>query len=468
MTPYEFVKANFDLPVDLYPFQVEAVNKLATLERAGYYLSVGCGKTITTIAASLYKLGKKHVKTVVCLMPPILITNWERTLTKIPGVSVTAYRGTPKKRAELDLSADFVLMSYQIFKADWDKLHAYYQLDTVCLLCDEATSLKNIASATYKAVRDFTTTNHIMLLTGTPLSTPIDGYAYVKTISPGIYRNLHQFEQIHVEERDFFKKPTKWANLDLLKENLEHNSARVLKEDALKDLPPVTYTEMFYDLSPAHLKLYQQLASEQLKVLDNGDKIDITNVSALFNALQQIPANSEHFSGGEVDSTIFDLIDEIMDELGNEKLVLFTRYRMTNKRVEEKCAKYGVRVIYGGVSAKQQQDSIDTFVNDPSCRMIALQVQAAGFGVDSLQSVCKDALFIELPYTAAAFEQAEARLHRGGQKGNVNIRIALAEKTIQNYIWQMVQGKSALVNLCIRGSTALQDSVFGVTSRQPA
>ena len=53
MTPYEFVKANFDLPVELYPFQVEAVNNLAPLERAGYYLSVGCGKTITTIAASL-------------------------------------------------------------------------------------------------------------------------------------------------------------------------------------------------------------------------------------------------------------------------------------------------------------------------------------------------------------------------------------------------------------------------------
>jgi SNF2 family DNA or RNA helicase len=232
----------------------------------------------------------------------------------------------------------------------------------------------------------------------------------------------------------------------------------------LKDLPPITYTEMFYDLSPAHLKLYQQLASEQLKVLENGDKIDITNVSALFNALQQIPANAEHFSGGEVDSTVFDLIDEVMEELGDDKLVLFTRYRMTNKRVLEKCAKYGVLAIYGEISSKQQQQAIDTFVNDSSCRMIALQVEAAGFGIDKLQDVCKDALFIELPYTAAAFEQAEARLHRSGQKGNVNIRIALAEKTIQNYIWQMVQGKSALVNLCIRGSTALQDSVFGVTN----
>ncbi len=464
MTPYEFVKSHYDLPVDLYPFQVEAVNNLAPLERAGLYLGVGTGKTVTSTVMALYKLKRGHVRSVICLMPPILITNWKRTLTTIPGVRVTAYRGTPKKRADLDLSADFVLMSYQIFKQDWDRLHAYYMLDTVCLLCDEATAIKNIASATYKAVRDFTAVNHIMLLTGTPLSTPIDGYAYVKTISPGIYRNLHQFEQIHVEERDFFKKPTKWANLDLLKENLEHNSARVLKEDVLKDLPPITYTEMFYDLSPAHLKLYQQLASEQLKVLENGDKIDITNVSALFNALQQIPANAEHFSGGEVDSTVFDLIDEVMEELGDDKLVLFTRYRMTNKRVLEKCAKYGVLAIYGEISSKQQQQAIDTFVNDSSCRMIALQVEAAGFGIDKLQDVCKDALFIELPYTAAAFEQAEARLHRSGQKGNVNIRIALAEKTIQNYIWQMVQGKSALVNLCIRGSTALQDSVFGVTN----
>lgn len=465
MTPYEFVKEHYQLPIELYPFQVEAVNDLAPLDRVGLYLDVGCGKTFTSITAALYKLKRGYIKHVICLMPPVLITNWERTLRKIPGVTVTAYRGSPKKRKELDLDVNFILMSYQIFKGDWDYLHETFIEVTVLLLCDEATAIKNIASANYKAVRDFTTLNPIILLTGTPLSSPIDAYAYIKTISPVIYRNLHQFEQIHVEERDFFKKPKSWRNLDLLKENLECNSIRVLKEDVLKDLPPVTYTEMYYDLDKDHLKLYQQLAAEQLKVLDNGDKIDLTNVSALFNALQQIPANAEHFSGGTVSSTIFDLIDEIMDELDGGKLVVFSKYKLTNRRLVERCEKYGVRALFSEVSAAKQQEAIDTFVNNPSCRMLVLQHQSGGYGIDGLQHVSKDVLFIELPHTPAAFTQAVARVHRSGQVQNVNVRIALAEKTIQDYIWQVVQDKDSLINLCVRGPGDLRDAVMGNSRR---
>ena len=104
-------------------------------------------------------------------------------------------------------------------------------------------------------------------------------------------------------------------------------------------------------------------------------------MSALFNAMQQLPANAEHFSGGDVESTIYELIDEIMDELGGGKLVVFTRYIMTNRRMLEKFARYGVRAVYGEVSAKDKQTNIDAFIADPNCRMILLQLQSASAGL---------------------------------------------------------------------------------------
>jgi SNF2 family DNA or RNA helicase len=467
MTPYEFVKERFQLPSELYPFQQSAMNELALLDRAGYYLDVGTGKTYTSITSCLYKLAMGEVKHVICLMPPVLITNWSRNLAKYVGITHTAYRGSPAARAKLDLDTHFILMSYQIFKKDWDKLHEHFINEPVVVLCDEATAIKNIGSDTHKKVRDFSVGNSLMLLTGTPLSSPMDAYAYVKLISPGVYRNQLQFERVHVAKYDFFGKPKEWTNIELLRENLALNSVRVLKEDVLKDLPPITYTELFYDMEPKHVKLYQELANNQLKVLEDGSKIDLTQVSALFNALQQVPANAEHFSGGTVDSTIFELIDEVMEEIGAEgKLVIFSKYVMTNRRLLEKCAQYGVRALFSDISAKKQQEAIDAFIEDPACRMIVLQHQSGGFGIDGLQTVCRDVLFIELPHTAAAFTQAVARVHRGGQKENVNCRVAIAEKTLQSYIWETVQDKDSLTNLCIRGPADLRDIVFGASSRK--
>lgn len=463
MNPYDVVKQHYTLPVELYPFQVEAVNLLAPLDAAGYYLDVGTGKTFTSAVSCLYKLLTGQVTRVLCVMPPVLITNWSRNLAKIPGIKHVCYRGTPAQRAKIDLNAHFILMSYQIFKRDWQYLSEQTSGEVVALLCDEAQAVKNISSDTYKKTRDFATGNHILLLSGTPLSSPIDAYAYTKLIAPLVYRNLLQFENTHVAKRDFFNKPTEWQNLELLHENMQINAVRVLKEDVLKDLPPVTYTELVYDLDPKHKRLYDDLANNQLKAFEDGTKLDLTNVSALFHAMQQVPANAEYFSHNEIESTIYELLDEIMDELGTGKLVVFTRYKLTNKQLVERCQKYDVRALYGDVGPTQQQANLDHFISSPECRMLVLQLQSGGAGIDNLQHVCNDVLFIELPDTAAAFHQAVARVHRSGQKENVNVRIALADKTIQLYRWACVQEKDSLINLCIRGPRALRDAVMGVT-----
>lgn len=40
-TPYDLVLQHYDFPFPLYPFQVEAVNDLAPLQRSGLYLHPG-------------------------------------------------------------------------------------------------------------------------------------------------------------------------------------------------------------------------------------------------------------------------------------------------------------------------------------------------------------------------------------------------------------------------------------------
>ena len=242
MTPYDLVRSKYILPFPLYEFQQKAVNELALLPRSGLWWEPGLGKTAGSTHCALHRLST-GTRTVLVLMPPILLSTWSRWLAKIrrydgTSLKVSVYKGTPVERKGIKMEGDFVLMGLQIFKKDIERIEHDLGTRQLHVILDEAQCIKNVGSQNYKMFRDFTREHSTQLLTGTPLSTPIDGYSYIKLISPSVYRTLHQFEQIHVAERDFFNNPTAWRNLDLLAENLLIHADRKTKEEVLKDHHP--------------------------------------------------------------------------------------------------------------------------------------------------------------------------------------------------------------------------------------
>ena len=56
--------------------------------------------------------------------------------------------------------------------------------------------LKNTGSDNYAKVRDFAREQQICLLTGTPLSVPLDGYAMIKLVEPDHLQD-HDTVRIH-------------------------------------------------------------------------------------------------------------------------------------------------------------------------------------------------------------------------------------------------------------------------------
>lgn len=471
MKPYEVVTSEYTFPFSLWDRQVKEINTLAPLPRSGWYAEVGTGKTVmSTITALFKKITHRDQKTAtIVIMPPILLTGWKRWLDKItPKLTTVIYKGSPAKRKQINLNADFILVSLVVFKNDIEYLTKFFNhtYDNVIVIVDEATSIKNTASDNHKTVRDFAAGRDMLLLTGTPLSTPIDAYAYVKLISPTIYRNKRHFENLHVAERDFFNNVKKWENLDFLKENMEINSCRILQSDVLKDLPEIFYIPLHYSLESAHIKLYKKLADEQILLLEDGGKIDATQATRLRHCMQQIVLNPEHFLGKPMKPAGYELLDEILSELNTEsvdghKLIVFANYKMTNRRLVDYLQPYGVVACYSDVSASQQMKNIDRFINDPTCRVAVLNPLSAGQGLDGLQDVCRDILFLELPIIPKDFIQAVGRLGRAGQKYNVRCRIAVAEGTIQESLLQDVLKKDVLINKVQRGFADLRDLIFG-------
>ena len=461
MTPYDVVKENFTLPFELYPFQQAIMNDRAPEPRTGFYMQVGTGKTPTSTYCALFKKAMEDRQTVV-LMPPILLLMWQRWLERIPEITSMMYRGSKKEREALQFQADFILMSMGIFKNDYDRLMSELATRNLTIINDEATSIKNIETANYQRFSEFAAGQDIMLLTGTPLSSPIDAYAYIKLIAPSIYRNKRQFENLHVEERDFYKKPKVWANLDMMHANMKVNSVRAFQRDVLKDLPEEIYVPIEYELERDHMALYREMAEEQLVRLKDGGKLDLTNATALWHTLQQVIMQLDYFSETPgAKSAGFELIDQIMSEIDGEKIMIFGNYKRTLESVVKYLEPHGAVLIYGEMSDRQRERNVERFVTDPSCRVFVANYRSAGKGVDGCQHVCSDMLFIEQPLNPLDFEQCVGRLSRDGQKKRPTVRIAIASGTLQVQLHKMLLAKDALINLVQGGWKDLVDAIYG-------
>lgn len=457
----EKVNEHFGLPFQPRPNQAVHIENLANLPRSGWYADPGCGKTLMSSVVALYKtvLNPDACTFVVC--PPILVNAWVRWLQKIEGIGkVVSYKGGPKERERMVVhDAQFLVMSNDIFKRDRKRLAADVAGRYLIGIVDEATSVKNPGSDNHRFVRDFFNGHDLMLLTGTPLSNPGDAYAYVKLISPMIYRSERQFRNIHAAEEDFFGKVTKWTNLELMQENLLTNSMRMLKEEALADLKKPLYVPIQYELDRDHMALYNRLVEEQILILESGGKIDATGAARLYNAAQQVIFNYDHFSGDpDRRSAAWDVVSNTISEIGldrgvDRKLIIFAQYRMTNRKLQAELAKYGAVACYSEISAAAKDRNIDRFMSDPTCKILVAHPRSAGMGLNP-QEVCSDILFIEEPITPMFFHQAVGRIYRDGQPNVPVVRIAIAERTIQVRLHRQLLEKDELVN---KVQTAYQD-----------
>ena len=427
--------------------QIESTELCSTWQRLGNFSEVGCGKTVMATVTSYLK----GVQTSLITVPPILIPQWQAWLLRFTP-AVIRYQGTPQYRAglRLDSSVRWIVMSHAILRQDFKYLYNTLNQSNLEIIVDEAQSIKNSGSVLYKCVTKLGAGKDIQLLTGTPTNKPMDAYAYIKIKTPEVYRSLGHFENIHVEERDFFRQPTKYAHLDFLAKNLALQTVRHNKKELFGyNLDPI-YTPIPYDLDPDHLKLYEKLVDEQLLLLDNGSKIDATTAQRLYHALQQIVCNWSHFAGdGNKRSAIYDLLDQTIEETdclnpSKSKLIVWTYYKMTSRAVTSYLNQKWPHTTVAAYSEADSANSVSRFMAYDTCRILVAQPSSAGVGLNPAP-ICSEALFIECSTQPMQVRQAIGRLDRMGQKVRPTIRFAQATGTIQGYLYSRLSNNDDLV-----------------------
>lgn len=150
---------------------------------------------------------------------------------------------------------------------------------------------------------------------------------------------------------------------------------------------------------------------------------------------------------------VADFIHDVVD--GGEKLIMFAYLKEVVQALKDEFP--DAVTVTGSDNTAQKQDAVDRFQNDPECKLIILNYKSGGTGL-TLTAASRVG-FIEFPWTYSDCEQAEDRAHRNGQKNAVNCYYFLGDKTIDEYMYKVIQTKKDIANEVTGTTTQIDEDI---------
>jgi len=139
--------------------------------------------------------------------------------------------------------------------------------------------------------------------------------------------------------------------------------------------------------------------------------------------------------------TLVRAIEDIRREFPKEKFLIFTQYRETQEFLaEELSTLYGeekIALLHGGL-LEDKIEAVERFWEEDGAQFL-ISTSAGGEGIN-LQ-VCRVMFNYDLPWNPMAVEQRIGRIHRYGQQDTVQVYNLIAEDTVEERIYILLEGK---------------------------
>ncbi|KAL1334368.1 hypothetical protein AAHE18_11G171900 [Arachis hypogaea] len=436
----------------LLPFQREGVRFI--LQHGGRALladEMGLGKTLQAIAVASCI---QESWPVLIVAPSSLRLQWASMIQQwlnLPSSDILivlpqsggSNRGgfnivSPSAKSNIRLDGLFNIISYDLVPKLQNILTT---LDFKVVIADESHYLKNAqAKRTTATLPVIKKAQYAILLSGTPaLSRPIELFKQLEALYPGVYKNVHEYGNRYCKGGVFgvYQGASNHEELhNLMKATV---MIRRLKKDVLSQLPVKRRQQVFLDLA---------------------DK-DMKQINALFRELEVVKAKIKSAkSKDEAESLKFtqkNLINKIYTDSADAKIPAVLEYLGTV--IERK--KVGCIRIDGGTPAASRQPLVTDFQEKDSIKAAVLSIKAGGVGLTL--TAASTVIFAELSWTPGDLIQAEDRAHRIGQVSSVNIYYLLANDTVDDIIWDVVQSKLDNLGQMLDG----HENTLAVSNNQP-
>ena len=462
------------LKATLRPYQKQGLFWLQLLHSNGLggclADDMGLGKTIQTIAILLYNLknGKARErapqpgvvnlpKTALIVLPTSLIFNWRREIEVFaPSLKVHTHLGTQRQRSiKLLKEHHVVLTTYGTMRNDIDFLK---DIRFSYLVLDECQMLKNPMSKGYRAAM-LLKAHNTLTLSGTPIENSLsDLWAQLNIANRGMLGSLKMFTADYIIPIEKEGDVDKSADLKKL---IQPFILRRTKEEAAKDLPPLSEQVVYCDMAEEQRAEYEEEKSAIRNIiLESISAIGYRNSAIpILRGLTRLRQLANHPAMINPDSqTPSGKFEHVVNSLENllaegHKIIIFSSFVKHLRIVEKHLAGNGIgyRMLIG--ASRNRGEMVDSFQSDPNIPVFLISIKAGGIG---LNLTAADYIFVLDPWWNPAVEnQAVARAHRIGQDKSVFVYRFISVDTVEEKIIKLQERKKLLASEFIGNNNPL-------------
>lgn len=422
-----------------YEYQNEAMAWIKDHPRCGLFLDMGLGKTVSTLTAIQELMDECEVsRTLVVAPKKVAETTWSTEAEKwehLKALKVVKVMGTEKQRnMALATKADVYVIGRDSFVWLVGKYQGVLPFDV--LVIDELTSFKSAKSERFKAMRIAVPTVHRVIgLTGTPAPNGlIDLWAQMYCIDMGerLGRSVTKYRETYFETH-------KWNNIvvrcdvkkgceDIIRNKIADICLSMQAKDYLQ-LPDLLTHTINVPLSDATMQKYQKF--EKDKVLEFKEQHDGEPANVLANSAAALMNKLSQFANGaiydedrnvhEIHNDKLDKLAEIVEAANGNSVLVFYQYKHDIDRIKKKLKGYKVEAYDGEKQLVEWNNGgIDVLLAHPASTAYGLNMQQGGHYI----------VWFGVGWNLEHYQQANARLHRQGQKHPVTVYKLVCPQTV--------------------------------------
>lgn len=405
----------------------------------------GTGKTRVCIEAIRHL--PPGVKTLILAPKSILQCAWGNDIEEYAPDLTYSIATATNRAAAFAKDVDIVITNHDAAKWLAKEGAKYVHLfEDGLLIIDESTAFKNPTSLRSKAAAAIRPVfKKCFCMSGTP--TPqgiIDIWHQIYLVDGGerLGNSFYRFRAqtyTPVNKGNFTTWTEKEGVADAIADIISDITIRNKRDDCM-DLPPNQLIWRRITLSPAHQKKYEELKRRSILELHDGD-ISAVNAAVLLNKLLQLVSGAVYDDQGTphlVDSDRYELIMDLVAE--RDHTVVFFNWRHQRDQLIKlaKAADLSYGIIDGSVSGRDRTNYVSDF-QAGNIRVLFCHVQSASHGITLTRAATT--IFASAFHNAEHFEQARARIFRGGQTRSTQTILISADNTIEPKVYKSLTEK---------------------------
>jgi len=404
------------------------------------------------------------------VLPASLIHNWFNEFTRFaPWLRIYIHSGANRiAGTRIFKRYNIILTTYGTMRNDIDILSAY---KFSYIILDESQTIKNPGAKATQAVFNLQC-EHRLVLTGTPIQNSLsDIWSQFNFLNPDMLGTHHHFMQYYALP---LSKNQDDPVGEKLKTLIKPFILRRTKEDVAPELPDLTETSVFCEMTEAQQSIYETEKSKVRNlIIENFESEGVTNSSVMvlraLTILRQLANHPRMIdTTSDADSGKFKEVTESLETVlaENHKVLIFSSFVKHLNLLEEYCNENGFKYAMLTGSTNRREKVINSFKQNTDVQLFLISLKAGGVGLNLTEA---DYVFILDPWWNPAAElQALNRAHRIGQDKKVFVYRFITKETVEEKIIHLQQKKKDLADLFVTSDTSIagmtQDEILAIFS----